>query len=185
MSFLITGGHRIMAGNSIISRLACGALAALAPMMMGSMDLTAGFEQRLLGAHNRERTATGIAPLHWSPSLAASAQKWADHLAATGKFQHAPENPLLPQGENLWAGTAGYYSYEAMVDAWIREKRNFRPGLFPNNSVTGRVADVGHYTQLMWRTTGEVGCAQARSKGEDILVCRYSDAGNYLGERPF
>jgi hypothetical protein len=185
MFLLITGGHWFMAGKNIISRLACCALAALAPMMMGSISLTGGFEQRVLGVQNRERTAMGIDPLQWSPELAASAQRWADHLAATGKFEHAPENPLLPQGENLWAGTAGYYTYEAMVDAWVREKRNFKPGLFPNNSVTGRVADVGHYTQLMWRTSGAVGCAKARSRSEDILVCRYSDAGNYRGERPF
>jgi hypothetical protein len=30
-----------------------------------------------------------------------------------------------------------------------------------------------------------VGCAEATSTREDILVCRYSAAGNYLGERPF
>ena len=33
--------------------------------------------------------------------------------------------------------------------------------------------------------TGEVGCAIARGRVEDVLVCRYSDAGNYIGERPF
>lgn len=171
--------------GKIKSWIAYGLLAALAPLNMGSIGMTTGFEQRILGAHNRERTALGIAPLQWDSGLAASAQAWADHLAATGEFRHAPENPRLPQGENLWAGTRGYFTYEAMVDAWVREKRNFRPGLFPNNSVTGNVADVGHYTQLMWRTTGEVGCARAASQREDILVCRYSDAGNYVGERPF
>ena len=61
----------------------------------------------------------------------------------------------------------------------------FHPGLFPNNSATGNVDDIGHYTQLMWRDTGEVGCALARGSAEDVLVCRYSDAGNYIGERPF
>lgn len=174
-----------MASKRIVSRLACCALAALAPMLMGSMGVSAGFEQRILGSHNRERTAMGIAPLRWNPALAESAKAWADHLAATGKFKHAPENPSHPQGENLWAGTKGYFSFEAMVNAWIREKRYFKPGAFPNNSVTGNVADVGHYTQLMWATTGEVGCAKATGQSEDILVCRYNDAGNYVGERPF
>mgnify|MGYP002133458850 CR=1 FL=1 len=98
---------------------------------------------------------------------------------------HAPENPVAPEGENLWAGTRGYYSPEAMTAAWVREKRYFKAGVFPDNSTTGRVEDVGHYTQLAWRDTGEVGCAMATSPREDILVCRYSDAGNYRGERPF
>lgn len=174
-----------MSGNRIKSWLGCCLLAAGAPMLMGSMNLTADFEQRVLGAQNRERAAMGIAPLRWNAALAASAKNWADHLAATGEFEHAPENPLLPEGENLWAGTRGYYTFEAMVDGWVREKRNFKPGAFPNNSATGKVADVGHYTQLMWRTTREVGCAKATGQQEDVLVCRYSDAGNYIGERPF
>ena len=91
---------------------------------------------------------------------------------------------LHPAGENLWAGTKGHYAPEAMVDAWIREKRYFRGGTFPNNSTTGDVEDVGHYTQLVWRATGEVGCARAASAREDILVCRYAEAGNYIGENP-
>ena len=152
---------------------------------MGSLDLTSNLEARVLAAHNRERLSMGIPALAWDARLAASAQAWADHLAATGRFEHAPEDEAAPEGENLWAGTRGYYSAEAMVDGWVREKRNFRPGTFPNNSVTGEVGDVGHYTQLIWRRTGEVGCAMATGAQEDVLVCRYSDAGNYLGETPF
>ncbi|MET1755596.1 CAP domain-containing protein [Novosphingobium sp. RD2P27] len=143
------------------------------------------FEHRVLAAHNRERHAMGIEPLKWNPALAASARQWANHLASTGQFKHAPERIPDPQGENLWAGTKGYFSLEAMVDGWVREKRHFRPGTFPNNSTTGRVEDVGHYTQLIWRRTRQVGCATARGHEEDVLVCRYSEAGNYLGETPF
>ena len=143
------------------------------------------FDRRILAAHNRERLGLGLRPLSWNPALAQSAKQWARHLALTGQFAHAPENPLFPQGENLWAGTKGYFAPEAMVNAWIREKRHFRPGLFPDNSTTGRVEDVGHYTQLVWRATTEVGCAQAKSRREDILVCRYAEAGNYRGELPF
>jgi hypothetical protein len=61
----------------------------------------------------------------------------------------------------------------------------FHPGLFPNNSTTGQWEDVGHYTQVVWRATTEVGCAQASSLSEDILLCRYAEAGNYRGETPF
>ncbi|HEY2010383.1 MAG TPA: CAP domain-containing protein [Rhizomicrobium sp.] len=136
-------------------------------------------------AHNGERLELGLPPLNWNDALAQSAQQWADHLAATGRFEHAPENRDAPQGENLWEGSKGYFSPEAMVDAWIREKRFFRPGIFPNNSTTGRVEDVGHYTQLVWRATHEVGCAEASSGSDDILVCRYAEAGNYIGDRPF
>lgn len=161
------------------------AILAATPAILGATALTSSFETRVLAAQNRERRAMSIEPLAWDPALALSAKDWANYLAKTGKFEHAPERPLDPQGENLWAGTKNYYSLEAMVDSWVREKRNFRPGTFPNNSITGRVQDVGHYTQLVWRQTRLVGCAIAKSEQEDILVCRYSDAGNYLGEKPF
>ena len=163
--------------------MACAVVLA-APLVMGTTNLPLTFDQRILAAHNRERLDLGLEPLSWNPALAQSAQQWADYLASTGRFEHAPENPYAPEGENLWAGTKGYFAPEAMVDAWIREKRFFRPGVFPDNSTTGRVEDVGHYTQLIWRATTEVGCAEAASADEDILVCRYTEAGNYKGERP-
>ena len=49
--------------------------------------------------------ALGLEPLNWNPALAQSARRWADHLASTGRFEHAPENHYAPQGENLWAGS--------------------------------------------------------------------------------
>ena len=155
---------------------------ALAPLLAGA---SAGIEERLLARHNQERATRGLPPLAWDPALVVSARGWADHLAEQGAFYHAPERRTDPQGENLWAGTRGYYSPEAMVDAWAREKKWYKPGVFPDNSTTGRVADVGHYTQLMWRATHSVGCAVARGAREDVLVCRYSEAGNYRGEMAF
>ncbi|MFT3976407.1 MAG: CAP domain-containing protein [Sphingomonas bacterium] len=174
-----------MSQNRLKSLFAGVALLFALPVLVGATDPTSNFADRLLARHNRERVAMGIPPLQWDDRLAGSAQRWANYLAATGRFEHAPERQYDPQGENLWAGTRGAFTLERMVDAWIREKRYFTPGVFPNNSSTGNVEDIGHYTQLMWRDTGEVGCAIARGRVEDVLVCRYSDAGNYIGERPF
>jgi Cysteine-rich secretory protein family len=167
---------------------AAGANAAMArtdPPMENKQNPIPVFDQRILAEHNRERVGLGLRPLSWSPALAQMAQRWADYLAATGRFEHATERRLVPEGENLWAGTKGYYPPEAQVDAWIREKRFFRPGLFPNNSITGKVEDVGHYTQVVWRGTTQLGCGEATDAHEDVLVCRYDEAGNYRGEYPF
>ena len=173
-----------MSGRNL-TVLAMGAALALAmPIGAGASNASGSFEQKILQSHNLERAHVGVAPMRWNPALAASAQRWADRLAATAKFEHAPENPSAPEGENLWAGTPGHFAPDAMVDAWVREKRHFRPGVFPDNSTTGRVEDVGHYTQVIWRTTLEVGCARALGAREEVLVCRYAEAGNYRGERP-
>lgn len=173
-----------MSRNRLKSLFAALALSAAMPALIGATDPTSNFAERILEAHNRERIAMGVPPLVWDDRLAASARAWAGFLAANGQFRHAPERPIDPQGENLWAGTKGYFTLERMVDGWVREKRYFKRGVFPDNSTTGAVADIGHYTQLIWRDTGEVGCALASGAREDVLVCRYSDAGNYVGERP-
>lgn len=156
-----------------------------APFLTGAASYSTTFDARVLAAHNAERATLGIPPLRWNSDLVESAHRWGQYLASTGRFEHAPERRMDPEGENLWAGTRGYYSPEAMVGGWIREKQYFKPGAFPYNSTTGRVADVGHYTQVMWRDTDEVGCAVVRNAQEDVLVCRYRHAGNYRGERPF
>ena len=45
---------------------------------------------------------------------------------------------------------------------------------------------VGHYTQIVWKDTKEVGVASAISKnGKVYVVARYYPAGNYLGEYPY
>lgn len=174
-----------MSGGTGRARAGAILVVMLAPLLIGAQHLSADVDHRILLTHNQARAEVGVPPLRWSEPLAASARTWADHLAATGRFEHAPESPDLPEGENLWAGSRGRFAPEAMAAAWIAEKQHFQPGLFPQNSKTGRVEDVGHYTQLVWRSTRQVGCAIATGEREDILVCRYSDAGNYRGERPF
>ena len=160
-------------------------LLSVSPTLLGAASYRQNFDQRLLLAHNGERNALGVKPLAWSDELANEARIWARHLAATGKFEHSSHSPHSPpQGENLWAGTAGHYKPESMVGLWVAEKKDYKPGIFPNNSRTGSVGAVGHYTQLIWKRTEHVGCALERGVEEDVLVCRYSTPGNVLGERP-
>lgn len=160
-------------------------LALAAPLMTGGVDRGASLEERLLAAHNRERAATGVPALEWDSSLAADAASWARELARTGRFEHSDADASAPdvQGENLWAGTVGVWGPEEMVGYWIAEKRDYKPGTFPAVSRSGDLEKVGHYTQVIWRTTRKVGCALDRSRREDVLVCRYAEGGNVIGER--
>ncbi|WP_120716560.1 CAP domain-containing protein [Tsuneonella amylolytica] len=150
----------------------------------GVQTRTGGMEQRILEAHNSERQKLGVAPLSWDDGLAREAQTWADHLSSSGQFEHSPNEAGKPlQGENLWGGTPSSFTPEQMVGLWISEKRNFTPGVFPHNSVTGNPADVSHYTQIVWQTTDSVGCALSALGREEILVCRYAQPGNVVGQR--
>ncbi len=158
---------------------------AIAVFLPGMQGRLANFENRVLSSHNHERQSMGMPLLKWDGALAKRAQAWADHLATKEKFEHSPNIPGEPlEGENIWGGTSGAYSPEAMVDLWIAEKDKFVWGVFPANSSTGRVQDVSHYTQVVWRQTGSVGCGISQGRKVEILVCRYSEPGNMIGSHP-
>ena len=144
-----------------------------------------GFERPILDAHNVERRAVGSPDLAWSAKLAADAAVWARHLAELGRLQHASRDENPDEGENLWMGTKGAYAVQDMVAGWAGEKAAFRNGVFPDVAANGNWSAVGHYTQMIWKTTTAVGCATARSAQWDVLVCRYGPPGNRMGERPF
>lgn len=141
--------------------------------------------ERLLTIHNAERARIGVPPLRWNPALARQAGDWAKVLLARGRLEHASHTERRGSGENLWMGTAGAWNAEAMVGMFLDERRHFRPAAFPDVSLTGNWADVGHYTQVVWRDTREVGCAITAGNGMDVLVCRYFPAGNVLGKSPY
>ncbi len=69
------------------------------------------------------------------------------------------------------------------VDIWANEKAYYD---YDTNSGDGHV--VGHYTQIVWKNTTHVGCGKAVSmtnNGGTHVVCRYSPAGNYIGQKPY
>lgn len=145
-------------------------------------------EWRILGVHNQERAAVGVAPLQWDPALAAGASAYANKLASGGPFVHSPRAGRENERENLSRGLPGA-SAERMMVNWTNEKANLTPGIYPNVSKTGSWYDVSHYTQMIWPTTTRVGCGTASAAKYAILVCRYTPPGNQpgrpvLAERP-
>ncbi|MFD1951616.1 CAP domain-containing protein [Sphingomonas arantia] len=162
-------------------------LAAFLPLNGGAQSRIGNLEQRTLAEHNRQRAMLHLQSLTWDPGLARDARSWAEHLAGVGYLEHSESDPddPSPQGENLWAGTAGAYSLGSMIDAWSVEKRNYRNGVFPDVSRTGQLEDVGHYTQMIWGSTRTVGCALARGGGDEYFVCRYAEVGNVYGQKVY
>ncbi len=136
----------------------------------------------VLNAHNEARAGFGVAPVAWSEQLAVEAQGHADYMARTGIYGH-DQTPgrRKKQGENLWRGPRGVFSYAVMIGLMVDEAKLFRPGVFPDNSVTGDWHSVAHYTQIVWPGTTEVGCALGSSATTDYFVCRYAPTGNRDG----
>lgn len=141
--------------------------------------------EQILDSHNRARREVGAPPLRWNNRLANEAKAWADEMANNGMFRHSSYAARANTGENLWMGTAGYFSLQDMIQAFVSEKQYFQYGRFPNVSRTGNWSQVGHYTQVVWEDTREVGCALAEGNSYHYLVCRYWPAGNVMGHYPF
>ena len=147
-----------------------------------SVDGPGDTAQQLLQAHNAERSRLGLKPLAWSDRLAAGALAWAEQLARMDDLEHSDDDERDKAGENLWMGSKGDFTPRQMVGGFIDERKDFIPGTFPDVSRTGDWVDVGHYTQLIWPETREVGCGIARNRQSEVLVCRYFPAGNIDGE---
>jgi pathogenesis-related protein 1 len=133
-------------------------------------------ERDMLAAHNAVRARVGIAPLAWSDRLAARAQDWADTLLAGKQFVHRPNSIY---GENLFEITGAAASSAQVVNAWAGESRNYD---YNSNRCRGV---CGHYTQIVWGDTKDVGCAVARGAGREVWVCNYDPPGNWVGKRPY
>ena len=118
----------------------------------------------------------------WNEWLATEARGYALKMAQSGVFRHDPTpGRRAKMGENLWRGTRGAFSYDIMLGQMIDERQQFRSGVFPNVSTTGQWEQVAHYTQMVWPSTTEVGCAMVSNADTDYFVCRYAPTGNMDG----
>lgn len=135
---------------------------------------------RILDVHNKERARFGAQPLQWSPALQATATAYANELARTGVRVHATREGRGIERENLSQGLLGW-GIGQHLGSWTREAQKFTPGIFPN-VCAGDWSVCGHYTQMIWPTTLEIGCGLAKGSGFSWFVCRYSPGGNKDGQ---
>src|ERR1035441_75889 len=125
--------------------------------------------REMLTAHNAVRTALHLSPLSWSDRLAASAQSWADALVESGEFCHTPH---LLHGQNLFEIRGGIVTPTRVVNAWASESLDY-------DYRSNRCRSVcGHYMQIIWRFTSEVGCAVSHRGEREVWACEYDPPGN-------
>ncbi|WVW86777.1 hypothetical protein I302_108831 [Kwoniella bestiolae CBS 10118] len=128
----------------------------------------------LVKLHNDFRAQYGAGPVTWSTTLA----DYAKSHATACDMQHTNG----PYGENLAAGAGGGYSITDGFNAWAAEA----PEYDPNNP------QYSHFTQVVWKSTTEIGCAAVTCAdgtifsgvGSDSLyiMCEYNPPGNYIGQ---
>jgi uncharacterized protein YkwD len=140
----------------------------------------------ITAAHNTERDKKGVGPLEWDGDLAAIAQSWAEECQSDNGIiiDHNPNRGSgYPGtvGENIYAGGA-VPNAAGVVGAWVSEEANYD---YASNSCSGV---CGHYTQVVWADSTKLGCGIANCPNLSAswnVVCDYSPAGNFIGERPY
>ncbi len=135
----------------------------------------------IVAYHNKVRKEVGVGPVTWSKDIAQFAQEWADKLADSGELVHRKKNKY---GENI--AMAGGVIKGA--ELWYSEKKDYKAGsAIPKDF--GKFK-AGHYTQMVWRKTTEIGVGKALVKkgkfaGQFAIVGNYNPAGNVLGDKPY
>ena len=155
----------------------------------------------VLEEHNALRASVGSPNLRWSEPLARQASGWANTLKKEGcgmKHSHAAK-----AGENLywasplktgtrskgksawkWSVTIQPITGKDVVASWATEKQWYSQATNTCDAPPGKTC--GHYTQLVWETTREIGCGKAIcDDSSQIWVCNYAPAGNVAGQRPY
>lgn len=129
------------------------------------------FREEVIAAHNKYRAKHGAGPLTQARDLDEIAQKWADYLVKNNKFEHSDTQ----YGENLWGGGANATGKE-VTEAHYSEIKDY------NFATGGFSMQTGHFTQVVWKGSKELGTGYARnSNGMSVVCCNYRPAGNMQG----
>lgn len=178
--------HQPSSGNA---PAVAGPPPAAAPAAANSASgMTIEEKREFVRYHNRVRGNVGAGLVSWSEDLEVVAQQWANHLAATGTFDHRNEvggQWKTSYGENLAINSTALKGAEA----WYGEIKDYTSGA----AIGQPGADykvVGHYTQMVWSKTHKIGAAVAvmqsgSYKGQLVIVCNYDPPGNYNGQKPY
>ncbi|KAM6207454.1 cysteine-rich venom protein TEL1-like [Sarcoramphus papa] len=140
----------------------------------------AGQQKLIVDRHNALRrgvkpTASNMLKMEWCPQAATNAQKWANRCT----LSHSPGNmrrTTVQCGENLFMSSAPF-PWPDVVQAWYDEEKDFKYG----TGAKTQGAVIGHYTQVVWYNSYQIGCAVAfcrNSKYKYFYVCQYCPMGN-------
>ncbi|CAF0836378.1 unnamed protein product [Brachionus calyciflorus] len=131
-----------------------------------------------LKAHNFFRQKHGHEPLRFNSRISLIAQEYADLMARQNHIRHSDNKYLNKDlGENLYSFDIRDTSIsgESITREWYNEiyRYDFR----------GPQYGTGHFTQLIWKETREIGFGLAvSSNGRVYFVANYFPTGNVIGE---
>ncbi|KAF9147873.1 hypothetical protein BG015_010422 [Linnemannia schmuckeri] len=167
----------ITAAIASVAYLTSQAVAAPCSFAQTPVTTTDVYSDSVLAIHNSHRAQYGAKPLTWSPELYISALQYAKLC----KFSSSDSRGKY--GENFYATTARGTNAAQAVNSWMAQAPNYNY----NNPVFS--SNTGGFTQVVWKSSTQVACAQAQcaagtiySQASTITICRYSPPGNMKGQ---
>ncbi|XP_021274324.1 STS14 protein [Herrania umbratica] len=158
-----------------------GVVPAASPGTTAPAVLLPSAAREFLEAHNQARAAVGVGPLRWSEQLANATSRLARYQRNKMGCQFANLTDQKYGANQFWSGGAAVTPRMA-VDTWVKEKSYYN---YASNSCAPNHM-CGVYTQVVWKNSSELGCAQATCKEQITLtICFYNPPGNYIGEKPY
>lgn len=134
------------------------------------------FEADILDAHNAKRVLHGVPSLEWNETLVRFAEDYANSSFSCDNVELIHSGGQY--GENLAAGYSGGYD---PVEIWYDEIELYDYNNHGFNETTG------HFSQVVWESTSQVGCARIICENEwgQYTICEYSNTrGNIIGINP-
>ncbi|XP_041951822.1 serotriflin-like [Alosa sapidissima] len=137
-------------------------------------------QKDIVNKHNELRrsvnpTASNMLKMSWNSEAAANAQQWADACTETHSTSSKRSISTSGCGENLFFSSAPL-SWDDAIQAWFNEDKHYKYGQGPIGNAT-----VGHYTQVVWYRSNEIGCGVAYCPNGGFAyfyVCHYCPPGN-------
>ncbi|XP_063406726.1 Golgi-associated plant pathogenesis-related protein 1-like [Mytilus trossulus] len=141
------------------------------------------FQREAVREHNTLRQRHGVPPLSLAQDLCVLAQEWANYLINNNKHGHS-SNKL---GENLADKAGNYpnldYAGREVTKYWYSENENYQfYGMEPPSyEEIGEDKEYGHFTQVVWKGSREMGIGKAKKDDRVVVVANYRPAGNCIG----
>jgi len=142
-------------------------------------------------------TYDGLGNMVYSSNLENVAGACAKKILEENLWDTAGSHPCNPgndgQSENLYlqkftSAQDLQVVFKQAIESWNHEKTLVQGYLSKSSDETDYfrsfvASKVGHYTQLVWKSTNQVGCAAGAqwlsSQLRVVVVCRYAPPGNY------
>ena len=148
----------------------------------------------IIKKHNELRALEGSSNMEmmiWNESLAVAAKEWVKQCKWGHGFPPLQGTTFAEYGQNIHMTKPRDLTLEDKIQEWYDAKSHYHY----DKTKCAEGKQCFHYTQLVWATSRQVGCASHTcpivenkcysNVAYEYFVCNYLPPGNFEGQKPF